>query len=406
MANKYDDADGVWRTIGGRRVFIRNGQSLSDAMKESGKFKTKKDDFDEEAYKKRFKSGGDFAFAQENHKTGLEGLEEKDEKESISNLFDVKETENGYEGKGKELLKFIENEEQDSGVEISDTLKDKLRKNPDDTFVFDNENETIVAKGKNNKESSALDPITEEIAKEEDVWSKRKEELLKGESQEAKKDLEDYKKANAEWKAQAQKMEKNYEEFGSNTVDDEKRLNELSRERDIAQSKLTSKEVQDANKDGKYYRDRLLELDSADTPTGTYDIETGEVANFNGKGYNVSFEQTGVQLSDEEYLAKINECRERCDGKVYFGKYGGTPEASFYTEDINEALKIMKENNQKSIYDIANDTEIFNDEYNEATNKIKDLSQTKATETTNNDIGSQIKKSIHNANLGEETKKS
>lgn len=33
--------NGVWRTIGGRRVFIRTGQSLSDAMKESGKFKTK-----------------------------------------------------------------------------------------------------------------------------------------------------------------------------------------------------------------------------------------------------------------------------------------------------------------------------------------------------------------------------
>ena len=32
--------DGVWRTIGGRRVFIKEGQSLSDAMKESGKFST------------------------------------------------------------------------------------------------------------------------------------------------------------------------------------------------------------------------------------------------------------------------------------------------------------------------------------------------------------------------------
>lgn len=35
--------DGVWRTIGGRRVFIKEGQSLGDAMKESGKFpKSKK----------------------------------------------------------------------------------------------------------------------------------------------------------------------------------------------------------------------------------------------------------------------------------------------------------------------------------------------------------------------------
>ncbi len=33
-----DDIGGIWRTIGGRRVFIKTGQSLKDAMKESGKF--------------------------------------------------------------------------------------------------------------------------------------------------------------------------------------------------------------------------------------------------------------------------------------------------------------------------------------------------------------------------------
>lgn len=38
MANEK----GVWRTIGGRRVFIKEGQDLASAMKESGKFKTSK----------------------------------------------------------------------------------------------------------------------------------------------------------------------------------------------------------------------------------------------------------------------------------------------------------------------------------------------------------------------------
>lgn len=33
------DIGGVWRTIGGRKVFIKDGQSVGDAMKESGKFK-------------------------------------------------------------------------------------------------------------------------------------------------------------------------------------------------------------------------------------------------------------------------------------------------------------------------------------------------------------------------------
>lgn len=45
MAKKTNDEDGVWRTIKGRHIFIKNGQSLEEAMAESGKFegKTKTD---------------------------------------------------------------------------------------------------------------------------------------------------------------------------------------------------------------------------------------------------------------------------------------------------------------------------------------------------------------------------
>lgn len=39
MAN---DVDGVWRTVGGRRIFIKGGQDLATAMKESGKFPSQK----------------------------------------------------------------------------------------------------------------------------------------------------------------------------------------------------------------------------------------------------------------------------------------------------------------------------------------------------------------------------
>lgn len=41
------DIGGVWRTIAGRKVFIKDGQSLTDAMRESKKFKL-------ESSKKRF----------------------------------------------------------------------------------------------------------------------------------------------------------------------------------------------------------------------------------------------------------------------------------------------------------------------------------------------------------------
>lgn len=43
-----DDIGGVWRTIGGRRVFIKDGQDLASAMKESGKFNDKKQIKDED----------------------------------------------------------------------------------------------------------------------------------------------------------------------------------------------------------------------------------------------------------------------------------------------------------------------------------------------------------------------
>lgn len=53
MAKNYsNDTDGVWRTIGGRRIFIKNGKDLSTAMKESGKFKKSNAVKDEELKKK------------------------------------------------------------------------------------------------------------------------------------------------------------------------------------------------------------------------------------------------------------------------------------------------------------------------------------------------------------------
>lgn len=52
---KYDESDGVWRTVGGRRIFIRDGQSLSDAMKASGKFGKKQKNRYEELKEKQGK---------------------------------------------------------------------------------------------------------------------------------------------------------------------------------------------------------------------------------------------------------------------------------------------------------------------------------------------------------------
>lgn len=39
---KDDFENGVWRTVGGRKIFIKDGEDLSTAMKKSGKFKSAK----------------------------------------------------------------------------------------------------------------------------------------------------------------------------------------------------------------------------------------------------------------------------------------------------------------------------------------------------------------------------
>lgn len=42
-----DDIGGIWRTVGGRRIFIKDGQDLATAMRESGKFSNNNIDADD-----------------------------------------------------------------------------------------------------------------------------------------------------------------------------------------------------------------------------------------------------------------------------------------------------------------------------------------------------------------------
>lgn len=50
-----EEIGGVWRTVGGRRIFIKDGEDLETAMKNSGKFGNKEEDLifsEKEKYKK------------------------------------------------------------------------------------------------------------------------------------------------------------------------------------------------------------------------------------------------------------------------------------------------------------------------------------------------------------------
>lgn len=139
---------GVWRTIRGRRVFIKDGEDLESAMKRSGKFKTKMNEM------------------------AVKGAKKEDLKEQyMTSLNNVSEME--YNGE-------ITKDEYDQSIKnINDEYKNRR-------------------KDINGRETKARE----------------------------------IDKINKEWKDLANKMEKDYDEYGTTNWKDEKKLNELSLERD------------------------------------------------------------------------------------------------------------------------------------------------------------------------------
>ena len=59
------ESDGVWRTIGGKRIFIKKGENLETAMKKSGKFKLEKKENEKENEKEDKKETKSYSFHEE-----------------------------------------------------------------------------------------------------------------------------------------------------------------------------------------------------------------------------------------------------------------------------------------------------------------------------------------------------
>lgn len=73
-----EDIGGVWRTIGGRRVFIKHGQSLINAMKESGKFKNTINKMISRKYKGEMKEDGTKRYFENEDGSKIEYLKPKE----------------------------------------------------------------------------------------------------------------------------------------------------------------------------------------------------------------------------------------------------------------------------------------------------------------------------------------
>lgn len=127
------DIGGVWRTVGGRRIFIKDGEDLATAMKNSGKFSKKYKDKQE--INKRIKEINKQIYSGDGvDKEEYDGLKkELDELKKLKKEFDdkiqseqEKKIKKILDGDGEELKKELELElndieqyEDDYGIEES-----------------------------------------------------------------------------------------------------------------------------------------------------------------------------------------------------------------------------------------------------------------------------------------------
>ena len=140
--------DGVWRTIAGRKVFIKDGQSLSDAMKNSGKFEKKED------VKAKIKKQFDEKNEKELYKNVVQGKVIEDEE-----LMDVNEIikRQGFDGKPivikdeKEFEKMVKNDTAGMYRGIRGETKEQVAKYKkmlrEGEFITNSDNESVSGRG-------------------------------------------------------------------------------------------------------------------------------------------------------------------------------------------------------------------------------------------------------------------
>ena len=113
----FGEDDGVWRTIGGRKVFIREGESISSAMKRSGKFKStkKKNEYTKEELKEKYGTDDtDIINAGKEQEERVSAKESDEKKEGLQLSDKQKETgekssQNGEKGQIKDFAKIDDN---------------------------------------------------------------------------------------------------------------------------------------------------------------------------------------------------------------------------------------------------------------------------------------------------------
>ena len=356
---KYDDNDGVWRTIGGRRVFIRKGQSLASAMQESGKFKSPRT-----AYKR--------------------DKAKKENDEAFKNFSKLKPGDEGYINAKEEMLdkyrKFKEydraNEEINKGKDFNKTARDY---------------EEARQELKNRKE---------ETSNTNDDWRTQ----IKSNKDKLEKDLQDFKEKNKNNMTDEKTQKEYYELFRKNERENAKLKREEPNEKyeyveayagykdkfndtwgedgskeKVASAKMyTNDEFMEHLEDANWHRERQL-LEDANLTNKELEyiknrtnVSAWGVENLNGKeevdalikeakeNANKGLNLSQKQIDEGNRLAQKSEAFARQDLEFYFQKKKNYREEaeSFITKlsneyniDKNKVKELYKEEDIKHRYD-------------------------------------------------------
>lgn len=146
---KYDESEGIWRTIGGRRVFIKTGQSLSEAMIKSGKFKGTKG-IQREGY------------------TNEEYQKQEDKIHVAKQQYDTLRNEELKEKMGRAIVSSDEYSSNDIETVINDRLdkEDEIRELQKQYKEMEKKPYTERKMTVSQNEKENLDKLTNEIGKE------------------------------------------------------------------------------------------------------------------------------------------------------------------------------------------------------------------------------------------------
>ena len=404
-----EDEDGVWRTVSGRRIFISNGESLTEAMKKSGKFEKKMHGPNDPKIKKANKP-----YEKEDAKRAKQYKKDQELRKTIQNKKELRKRleQMKKSGKFKDILgeprdtekeafkkKYSESFEnwkkanpQATDDEIIGILKAKqyngeLHGNSKNTIPnrfkdgfkiqnskYSDENKmTLVEDGSGVRliyDGKDTGTVLRNDLSDSEITSLRNAGKIQNMSEYLG---EKYSLNDKQLKTLHNHLEANIKAWREQGMSNQQILDMVSDRQEIAGDDglynlkgidMDSKKTEVLNEYQSYIQNKISTKTKKDYDTGlekinkiptdgTYDLETGSSKDYSD-GYQVTFSMTDMDFDDKTYQDLVEKFKTHDHGTVDAGKYEGYPEISFNVTDLKTAAKLATKYNQISIWDWKN----------------------------------------------------